>query len=889
MTRWLVLKSLRRAPRRLVLGAIGVAFPVAMLAATLLFVDDAVRAMTAVALGPVQLEMRAVGTSLNVDMSSVSDRLAAVPGVRLVERFGATNVVVGIPGSRKGVTARLYAVDPLYIANHRWVHVVSGGLAGGALLDQSVRTWPGFGSARFVEISLPGDAPPLSVTVPVGGTVDLRRAKTWFEIPAGAVQGDIAVVPRAIVVDYPTFAKSVLPVLQKWAAKGGLPPFDPGSDELPEASLEAHISVAHTAYPSDPGRAATWSGQLQRILERQAPGAIVVADNAADSLSLAQADATNAKILFLLLGIPGVLVAAALGLAAASALAEAHRREEALLRLRGATSGQIARLAAAQSAVAGVVGSLLGLLVAVTAVSAVIGHPVWRGAAPGRLVISVILAVVAGALATILRLIRLRRSSRRSEVALERRLLERGWAPKWRRDRLDLVAIGVGVAILIINLFAGGLKQTPIEGTALALSFYVLLAPIALWLGSVLLVIRGLMALLSRWARPERSRPLPSWRGASLRWLGRRPARTGVAVVLGSLAVAVGTYVLVFAATYRTAKTTDAQAATGSDLRLTPGDPTLQLPQRLPGVSAVSAFRLVPAKAGSDRKTILAIDLSTYSATTIIQPRMTQGQGLAALANDPQGVLVSAEIANDFSLGPGDPMPLRIFPDDFENRRDMSLHVVGVFRSFPPTAAPSEPAELVTAASYLPRAEINPPDFYLARVAPGHSPTRVASDLRSGVLADKFSVATIADPNRRGLAALNLTGLGHIESYGGGLIAGVGVAVLGAFLVLERRREFAILRAVGGDTAQVLTGPAVEGIIVVVGSLAIGIPVGLGLGILAVRVLGLFFTLAPPLLTVPVGSLIALVLFMAAISAVALGGALVAVNRVRAATVLREL
>ncbi len=41
MTRWLVFHSVRRAPRRLVLGAIGVAFPVAMLAATLLFVDDA--------------------------------------------------------------------------------------------------------------------------------------------------------------------------------------------------------------------------------------------------------------------------------------------------------------------------------------------------------------------------------------------------------------------------------------------------------------------------------------------------------------------------------------------------------------------------------------------------------------------------------------------------------------------------------------------------------------------------------------------------------------------------------------------------------------------------------------------------------------------------------
>ena len=74
-----------------------------------------------------------------------------------------------------------------------------------------------------------------------------------------------------------------------------------------------------------------------------------------------------------------------------------------------------------------------------------------------------------------------------------------------------------------------------------------------------------------------------------------------------------------------------------------------------------------------------------------------------------------------------------------------------------------------------------------------------------------------------------------------------------------------------------------------IGSLAIGLPVGLGLGILAVRVLGLFFTLSPPLLTVPVPELAALVAFMVVTSAIALGSALVAVNRVRSASVLREL
>ena len=44
--------------------------------------------------------------------------------------------------------------------------------------------------------------------------------------------------------------------------------------------------------------------------------------------------------------------------------------------------------------------------------------------------------------------------------------------------------------------------------------------------------------------------------------------------------------------------------------------------------------------------------------------------------------------------------------------------------------------------------------------------------------------------------------------------------------------------------------------LVVLGSLLIGVPVGLGLALLEVRVLSLFFALPPPLLTIPTGALV---------------------------------
>jgi putative ABC transport system permease protein len=123
---------------------------------------------------------------------------------------------------------------------------------------------------------------------------------------------------------------------------------------------------------------------------------------------------------------------------------------------------------------------------------------------------------------------------------------------------------------------------------------------------------------------------------------------------------------------------------------------------------------------------------------------------------------------------------------------------------------------------------------------------------------------------------------------GAALIAAVGVAVLGAFVVVERRREFAILRSVGADDGQVRAGPAREGAVAVLGALAIGVPVGLALAVLSVRILGLFFSLPPPFLTVPVPALLAFVVVFAGASVVAIGAALRAVGRVNPAATLRE-
>jgi putative ABC transport system permease protein len=263
---------------------------------------------------------------------------------------------------------------------------------------------------------------------------------------------------------------------------------------------------------------------------------------------------------------------------------------------------------------------------------------------------------------------------------------------------------------------------------------------------------------------------------------------------------------------------------------------------------------------------------------------MLAGEGVEAFRRDPTAALLAKEIATEFQLGPGDLLTLTVYPDDEGRTRTLKLRVAGVFRSFPPT----EPyAEVVISAAALP-APVPNPDFYLARVAPTHSPTQVADELRRGA---GFSVTTISQltlQERRSLTALNLRGLSRLEAVAAGLVAAVGVAVLGAFLVLERRREMAVLRAVGATTRQLLTGPAIEGAIAVFGSLAIGIPIGVGLSVITIRVLGLFFVLPPPLVVLPTATLGGLAGFTVLTSALALAVTLRVVARRAAASVLRE-
>ena len=100
---------------------------------------------------------------------------------------------------------------------------------------------------------------------------------------------------------------------------------------------------------STPAQAFTRAGQIVHRVERSLPGQVQFVDNLSDQLNTAAGDALYAETLYIMLALPGALIALGLAYLAALGTVERDRRELALLRARGATRGDLLALAAAES------------------------------------------------------------------------------------------------------------------------------------------------------------------------------------------------------------------------------------------------------------------------------------------------------------------------------------------------------------------------------------------------------------------------------------------------------------------------------------------------------------------------------------------------------------
>jgi len=896
-------RSVIRLPRRSAGAIAGTALAVGLLSAVLFFVDASAHAMTGRALAGVSVDMQAAVADPALSVDAARAALARYPGVRTAERFArapllASSLQRGATLATSGSGA-VVAIDPSYLRAFDALGLRVGAFRpGGVLLSQDMGTNLGARVGDVVTLTLPGSGGPYHARVT--GIVNITRADPLFQPTDPRLQTASFRPPVDVVVmDYATFAHVLRARLARAAA-----PVSAASGGIVQGAGSAlveqvHLALNRAALPDDPAAAQASTLALRRDIEKRFPGQLQVVDNVGAALDALKGDIVWAQVLVIFLALPGVAVAAYLTREAARALAQAQRREVALLRARGLGPREVLTLAAFSSAIlalgGAVVGLVLGWLVALWAAGSALLTPQVAGLLAQSAGLAVLGALILAALTTYMPL----RAALAREVAAERRVGPRERPALWSRLYLDLAAL-VGAAVIYRITQANGFQPvlTGEGNAALSLSLYTFLAPLLFWLGAVGLTLRLGTALLRRRGGPAAL--LGRLFGPAGDVAGRSVARRAVALgrtgALAGLALSFGISLAVFAHTYDAQQRVDAQLTLGSDVKVTPGShapQTAAFAARLaaaPGVAAVTPFKSTVAYVGTEIQDIFGIQTSSFRRAAFLADTFFQGatarQILDRLSATLNGIVISNETARDYSILPGDTLRLRLYNAPRQAYVTTPFRVVGVATEF--ATAPKDAFLVVNQAALVAATGDPRIDFFLARASgdAASADAGIRSALASGPPVTTQTIGSVSAGLATSLTALNLHGLATIElAYTVAILtAGVLIALLAG--LAERRGEFAALRAIGASSRQMAAFVVSEALLVAALALVAGAVVGAALGSMLVTILNSIFD-PPPAGPIPPWGTLALLLALA-VGGVALGAA-VAVARLRRLPVAQEL
>jgi putative ABC transport system permease protein len=636
-------------------------------------------------------------------------------------------------------------------------------------------------------------------------------------------------------------------------------------------TTQIHVRLAQVL-PADPG--AAYAEVLARAhhLEARFVGQALVGNNVAALLDSARNDALYANLLFLFLGVPGVVLAILLTAVLGASGGDRRRREQALLRLRGASPRRVVGLAAAEGLMVGVVGSIVGLAIAVAMarLSFRAAHltATWLpsvGWMSVAIVTGIIVAVTSLALPAW-------RDSRNITIAQERVIVGRATRPLWARLYLDIVVLALSAVVFFQSASTGYQVVVAPEGVPTStVDTTVFLAPLLLWIGAAMFSWRISSAALARGTtsmtaalRPMAG-PLAGVAVASMR-RQRVLLSRGLVILMITSSFAVST--AVFNATYSAQSRVDAGLTNGADVAVTaPGSTGLpaSLSARIgsvAGVSSVSTMLHRYAYVGPDLQDLYGINPTSIGRSVRIVDSFFTGisapNALRALATRPDGVLVSQETAQTYLLTPGTLIRLRVQFASDHRYHVVPFHFVGIVREFP--TAPHD-SFFITNASYIARvtgdtsAQIllihtsaAPPGVARA-IVPMVSPLSGIS-VRS---VDQQLTATLT-----GLSAIDLSGLTRLELTLALLLAAAASGIVLALGLAERRRTFAIAVAIGAKRRQLAAFVWSEVVFIFTGGIVLGSITGWTIADVITKLLTGVFDPPPDHLSVPVGYLIIL-------------------------------
>ncbi|MEU8695916.1 FtsX-like permease family protein [Streptomyces sp. NPDC048665] len=873
----------RHRTGRLLAALTGIALAVALVAALGSFLTASKATMTQRALRSVSVDWQ-VQVQPGADPGSVLSLVRKAPGTRAALPVGYSRTAgftARVQGSTQatGPGMALGLPDGYRTLFPDAIRTLSGS-SGGVLLAQQTASNLHAAPGDTISVQLPGAG---ARQVKVDGVIDLPQADSLFQTVGAPSQSQPTAPPDNVVL---------LPA-DRFAA------LTQGSTGV---TTQVHVARDTARLPADPAAAYTAVTRAAHNLEARSTGTALVGNNVGAALDSARQDALYAQILFLFLGVPGAVLAAALTVAVASAGSERRRQEQGLLRLRGLRPGQITALAGLEAGLIGLLGGAAGLGIAALTGRLAFGSASF-GTSTGTWTVWYGIAFVLGAaVAAGAVLVPALRDLRTVSVAETRK--EPGArstrTPWWARYGLD-IALLIG-SWLVFHASSGNqyaLVLAPEGVPSISVSYWAFLGPALLWIGAALLLWRLTLLALAhgRPALARLARPLTAnLAGTTAAILARRRRPLARSVVLLALAVSFATSTAVFNATYQQQAEVDARLTNGADVTVTE-PPGAHIPPSAAGSLKVSGVRHVEplqhrfAYVGSDLQDLYGVRPDTIARATSLQDAYFSGgttaQLMRKLAQRPDNLLVSAETVNDFQLSPGDTVNLRIQDARTKALRTVPFHYAGIVKEFP--TAPKD-SFFVANASYIAKATGSDAVGAFLLDTGGTHQQQTAAGLRTRL----GTGATVTDLTQtRGtvgtsLTSVDLAGLTRIElAFAVLLAAGAGGLVL-ALGLAERRRTFAIAIVLGARTRQLRGMVITEALLLAVAGLAGGALIGWALSQMLVKVLTGVFDPPPAALALP-GGYLALTALAALIAVLA--AALNGIRRARRPAVeeLRDL
>ena len=852
--------GLVRSPARSFLRIVVLALATALLGAMLLFIGNSLRTMTGSAVRSVPLDWQGPVASQS-QATRIASAVARQPGVLQASPvatapFAAAAHLTSAGSIRTGAGSVL-AVPSGYLDHLQTFRLLHGSIRPGqVVLDQQLAATLQAQIGDSVTLTPTARAKPRPYRV--SGVALVTSPDVLFQ-PLDPQLGPAPAQPPAqiAIMPFDTFGRTYAPALRT------LTPASIGSSAVPGAQNGVQWQVQAQVDPaglgSSPGQALKRAGHVRNRVERTLTGQVQFVDNLAESLTTAAGDALYAQTLYIMLAVPGALVALGLAYLAALGTAGRDRRDLALLRARGASRRMLLMLAAVESLALGLVAGLLGVGLAVIATSLLVQGGV--GLTAGRAAVATLACVglaFAGAFAA---RIAASAGAFSGTVVDARRRSERERNPLWQSLYLDVGALAVSGLIYWLTARTGfSAVVNPDSNPTLSLSVYMFFAPALLWLGATLLLVRLRGRAVSSLARRGAGRRPTSTRGFLLASVGRRGAAINRGLVIVGLLLAFGVNLGLFTATYDQQSRVDAQLTLGADVVATapPGAIASKgLAAKIaavPGVSSVSALDHSYAYVGPDLQDTYGIDPATIGAATKLRDSYflggTAAQMLDRLRSTPDGILVSKETITDYSLKAGDLLRLRVLDRTSGHFGVVPFHVVGTVQEFP--SAPKD-SFMVTNLRYLEAAARDGgPNVVFARTS--GDPAAVAASVAAATRADGTAVRDIRQQTKQTVSSIttvDLTGIAKIESVFAVLLA---AAAMGLFVGLgleERRQEFATMAALGASLRQISAFLWSEAAIVLGAGLALAAALGWLLAQMLVAMLQHVFDPPPDALAIP--------------------------------------